>query len=317
MPNDNSRRIRSLPSMEDIFGFSNVPADKTAAKLPDMPKGDLLLESGWEEEKRVKSPTLDEVIGIICEEVEKNTMHGKDENCSDFMLPYERNTEPYRYDKANSLYSPQFLDLPDAPVSPEDVEAKFQNILAPYGIRYVRPKIRYVAEYEPGYPNGVESFNWTYREANEKLAFEMSKYIVENFLYEEDIPLTTYPNTEITMHLDANRYPDLEILTHEFKHAVDLPLLQNLSYIYGLNEFRKLDWALRAVRGKDWCWSNLNGKLDTWIKANNFLLDARLKNMQGRLDFMENENTLGQHRYSNIPLLKEVYDEYLSKILMP
>lgn len=30
---------------------------------------------------------------------------------------------------------------------------------------------------------------------------------------------------------------------------------------------------------------------------------------------MENEDTLGRHRYSNIPLLKDVYDEYLSKIL--
>lgn len=166
-------------------------------------------------------------------------------------------------------------------------------------------------------PEAVETFNWTYREANERLAFEMSKYIVDNFLYAEDIPLTTYPNTEITMHLDANRYPDLEILTHEFKHVVDLPLLQNLVYIYGLNEFCKLDWALRAVRGKDWCWSNIKGKLDAWITANDSLLDARLKNMQDRLDFMENENTLGQHRYSNIPLLKEVYDEYLSKILKP
>lgn len=39
--------------------------------------------------------------------------------------------------------------------------------------------------------------------------------------------------------------------------------------------------------------------------------------MQDRLDFMENEDTLGQHRYSNIPLLKDVYDEYLSKILKP
>ena len=116
---------------------------------------------------------------------------------------------------------------------------------------------------------------------------------------------------------DANRYPDLEILTHEFKHVVDLPLLQNLVYIYGLNEFRKLDWALRAIRGKDWCWPYLKGKLDTWIIANDSLLTARLKNMQERLDFMENENTLGQHRYSNIPLLKEVYDEYLSKILKP
>lgn len=87
--------------------------------------------------------------------------------------------------------------------------------------------------------------------------------------------------------------------------------------IYGLNEFRTLDWALRAVRGKDWCWSNLKGKLDAWIATNNSLLDARLKNMQARLDFMENENTLGPHRYSNIPLLREVYDAYLSKILKP
>lgn len=39
--------------------------------------------------------------------------------------------------------------------------------------------------------------------------------------------------------------------------------------------------------------------------------------MQARLDFMENENTLGPHRYSNIPLLREVYDAYLSKILKP
>lgn len=32
---------------------------------------------------------------------------------------------------------------------------------------------------------------------------------------------------------------------------------------------------------------------------------------------MENEDTLGLHRYSNIPLLKDVYDEYLSEILKP
>ncbi|PBC74583.1 hypothetical protein [Fibrobacter intestinalis] len=66
-------------------------------------------------------------------------------------------------------------------------------------------------------------------------------------------------------------------MTHEFKHVVDLPLLQNLVYIYGLNEFRKLDWALRAVRGKDWCWPYLKGKLDSWIATNNSLLNAKLK----------------------------------------
>lgn len=106
-------------------------------------------------------------------------------------------------------------------------------------------------------------------------------------------------------------------MTHEFKHVVDLPLLQNLVYIYGLNEFRKLDWALRAVRGKDWCWPYLKGKLDSWIATNNSLLNAKLKICKTGLDFMENENTLGQHRYSNIPLIKDVYDEYLSEILKP
>ncbi len=53
--------------MEEIFGNKILPVDKTATRLPDMSKVDLLLEPGLEKE-RVKSAILDEAIGIVCEE---------------------------------------------------------------------------------------------------------------------------------------------------------------------------------------------------------------------------------------------------------
>ncbi len=59
--------VRSLFSMEEIFGNKILPVDKTATRLPDMSKVDLLLEPGLEKE-RVKSAILDEAIGIVCEE---------------------------------------------------------------------------------------------------------------------------------------------------------------------------------------------------------------------------------------------------------
>lgn len=91
-------------------------ADKTTV-FPFGIKSDFRGYPEWEK-KDFDSPTFSEVIKKICDDVGKNTTHGEDENCKDFMLPYERNTEPYRYDKMSPLYTPQFLDLSDAPTSP-------------------------------------------------------------------------------------------------------------------------------------------------------------------------------------------------------
>ena len=262
------------------------------------------------------SATYDEVVKSICDQVGAVTTHSPDETCRDYISErYERNMEPYRYDTTNPFYTPQYLDTFDAPRTPEDVERLFQNVLRPYKIKYIRPKVKYVATFEPSYPNGVEAFNWTHREENHNLPYEMSKYMVDRFLYETNIPLTTYPNTELTMYLDGNRYLDPEILTHEYKHVIELPILQNLMYIYGLNEFRKMDHSICGVRGNDWCTDVLTTKLKKWKEHHEKDIRAFLKNCQWRLDFMENESTIGQHRYNNVPLLQKAYENYLPGIL--
>lgn len=262
-----------------------------------------------------QSTTLDYVLNLICRNVRDDAGYDADMSCTEFMDPYETNTASYKYDTRDARYTPEYLDLLNCPSTPEDVEEQFQSILSPYGIKYVRPPVNYMPSYEQNNIHGADAMNWTYREGNLNLTNDMADYIVSNFLYDEDIPLTTYPLTEITMHLDGSRYPNLGVTTHEFKHVVELPLLQNLLYIYALNEFRKQDWATRVIRGKAFVKENLKRKLDDWIEENGVKLEKLLENSRQRLDYMENEATLGLHCYNNIPILKKIYDQFLPQIL--
>ncbi len=265
------------------------------------------------EEFKRSSPTYWMLRNAVCNQV---SAENDGVPCNEFMEPYERNTKSYQYDEYDALYTPEFLDRSDCPVTPEDVEEQFQSIFTPYGIQYVRPKVKYTTAYESEKFNGTDAWNWTEREKNLGVVDDIVDYIVDNFIYEKDIPMTTNPLTDFTMHLDASRIPDLGVATHEYKHVVELPALQNLMYIYALNEFRKQDWARRVVRGKDVTKADLKLKLGNLLKSDLLKgLPVVLENLRNRLDFMENEDTLGQHCYNNIPLLKQLYDKYLPGIM--
>lgn len=265
-----------------------------------------------------KSNTYNEILASICDDVREKTGYDSDADCSDFMTPYEINTEPYNYDTSDSNYTPQYLDLPDCPQTPEDVETQIQDVLTPYGIKYVRPRVTYESTITPEKFNEGEAFNWTKLEPNNYIIDEMVDYIVDNFTYEKDIPLTTYPNTKFTMSFDGSRIPNLGISTHEYKHVIELPVIQNLVYIYALNKFRKKKWENRVLDNKMRNKAELKKSIVKWLdKGKDQLLPLRdkLEKRRNQMNFMENEQTLGQHCFNNIPLIKQLYDEYLPWIL--
>ena len=304
MPNEHFSGVE--PSTLGMLAGLGQSARPDNTRVPLFPTND---NTGPKSE----SLTYKMLSNIICDQV---SAENDGVPCDEFMVPYERNTKQYLYDESDSLYTPEFLDRSDCPVTPEDVEDQFQSIFTPYGIQYVRPKIKYKTAYEPKVFNGADAWNWTYREDNLGAPDDIVNYIVDNFFYEEDVPMITNPLTDLTMHLDASRTPDLGVATHEYKHVVALPILQNLMYIFALSELKKQDWARRVIRGKSVTKESLKYKLKNYFTSDlvNGLYHA-LVNRENRLDFMENEDTLGQHCYNNIPLLKQLYDKYLPGIL--
>ena len=160
-----------------------------------------------------KSNTYDEILASICDDVREKTGYDSYADCSDFMTPYEINTEPYNYDTSDSNYT---------------------------------------------------------------------------------------------------------LSTHEYKHVIELPVIQNLMYIYALNKFRKKKWENRVLDNKMRNKAELKKSIVKWLdKGKDQLLPLRdkLEKRRNQMDFMENEQTLGQHCFNNIPLIKQLYDEYLPWIL--